>query len=434
MQRATTAGNAPPKLTQPFFGWKNAGILFGVYFLSLGIVYYGFNVIFPEMVKAEGWSRGDAAWAQTLRGLLVGFTAPLVAIAVNRFGARLTMVVGLALLTLGCLLLATVTTALWQWTVIWGVVMAAGFAFGGLLPIQTTITHWFDAKRATALGLVMTAAGVGGFIAQPFYTWVMEYFGSWQSSWYFAAGFALAGTLLALALVNKPEDLNQHPDGDDRSDPTDAQWRRPPKTYRTPDDWSLSEAIRTPALWFIIVLFLAQVMPLYLMIVHGVLHLTDLAFSRMEAASVLSFMVAGSAFARFPVGWLGDRIEPRRIVFVLNLFSIVGLSLLWQAPALGWLLIAASMFGLAYGGAVVLLPSMIANYYGKASFATINGFIFPVQIIFAAAVPVVAGYVADLQGNYDISFIAMIAFVGASTLCALGAAPPLKKTGAGSNS
>lgn len=432
MQQATTTGASVPEQAQSFFGWKNVGILFGVYFLSLGIVYYGFNVIFPEMVKAEGWSRGDASWAQTLRGLLVGFAAPLVAVTINRFGARRTMAVGLSLLSLGCLLLATVTNALWQWTLIWGVVMAAGFAFGGVLPIQTTITHWFDAKRATALGLVMSAAGIGGFIAQPLYTWVIEYFGSWQSSWYIATGFALAGTVLVLALVNKPEDLNQHPDGEDHSDPASAQWRPPPKTYKTLDDWRLAEAIRTPALWFIIVLFLAQVMPLYLMMVHGVLHLTDLAFSRMEAASVLSFMVAGSAFARFPVGWLGDRIEPRRIVIVLNLFSVAGLGLLWKAPELGWLLIAAPMFGLAYGGAVVLLPTMIANYYGKASFATINGFIFPVQIVFAAAVPVVAGYLADTQGNYDMSFMAMIAFVGASTLCALGAAPPRKKFEAGS--
>ncbi|HAD08500.1 MAG TPA: hypothetical protein DCF62_03375 [Porticoccaceae bacterium] len=431
MREITTSGASPTSQIQKFYGWKNVGFLFGVYLLSLGAVYYGFNVIFPEMVKTQGWSRGDASWAQTLRGLLMGFTAPLIAIALNRFGAQRTMAAGLSLLIVGCLLLATVTRELWQWTLIWGVIMATGFAFGGLLPVQTTITHWFDNKRATALGLVMSAAGVGGFVAQPFYTWIIDYFGSWQSSWYFSAGFAFIGSLLLLGLVNKPEDIGQHPDGEDRSNPSTVAQRPPPKTYKTQDDWSLPDAIRTRALWFIIILFLAQVMPLWLMIVHGVLHLTDLAFSKMEAASVLSFMVAGSAFARFPVGWLGDRIEPRRIVFVLALCSIFGLTIIWQAPTVAWLLIAGPMFGVAYGGVVVMLPTMIANYYGRASFATINGFIFPVQIVFAALLPVVAGYLADIQGHYDSSFIFVIILVGLSALCALGATPPRKKSEAG---
>lgn len=409
-----------------FFGWTNLGLLFGVYLMGMGVVYYGFNVIFPEMVKTLDWSRGDASWAQTLRGLLVGFAAPVVAITLNKFGARLTMFIGLLVLTIGCVLLGTVTETLVQWTLIWGVVMAIGFAFGGVLPIQTTITHWFDAKRATALGLVMTAAGVGGFVAQPLHAWIIDQYGNWQISWLIAAGFAFAAALLTLWLVNKPEDIGQHADGLTHQEAASSAPRAPSKTYKTGDKWTLKEAIRTPALWFIIVLFLAQVMPLYLLIVHGVLHLTDLNYGRMEAASVLSFMVAGSAFARFPIGWLGDRIEPRRIVVVLNICSAVALTVIWQAPSLSWLLVMGPLFGIAYGGAIVMLPTMIANYYGRESFASINGFMYPVQIIIAAMVPVAAGYAADIAGNYNGSFLAIIIFVTASTICAIAILPPAK--------
>lgn len=409
-----------------FFGWKNIGLLFGIYLVGTGFVYYGFNVIFPEMVQTMAWSRGDASWAQTVRGLLVGFSAPLVAMTLNKFGARRTLTVGLLILTLGCLLLGTVVSELWHWILVWGVVMAFGFAFGGVIPVQTTITHWFDAKRATALGVVMTAAGVGGFIAQPLHAWIIEQYGNWQISWLIAAGFAFTGVLFAVGVVNKPEDVGQHPDGIDHEADIQVAARAPAKTHKTKTTWTLQEAIRTPALWFIIVLFLAQVMPLYLIIVHGVLHLTDLGYGRLEAASVLSFMVAGSAFARFPVGWLGDRIEPRSIVVVLNLFSVAALTVIWKAPDINSLLVMSPLFGVAYGGAIVMLPTMIANYYGTASFASINGFMYPVQIIFAAMVPVVAGYAADISGNYDASFLVIIIFVAASTLCAIAAVPPQK--------
>lgn len=69
---------------------------------------------------------------------------------------------------------------------------------------------------------------------------------------------------------------------------------------------------------------------------------------------------------------------------------------------------------------------MIANYYGRESFASINGFIFPVQIIIASMAPVAAGYIADHTGTYDLPFMGVIGFMGFSALCALWATPPKK--------
>ena len=47
---------------------------------------------------------------------------------------------------------------------------------------------------------------------------------------------------------------------------------------------------------------------------------------------------------------------------------------------------------------------MGANYYGRGSFATINGFMYPLQIVFAAVAPVGTGYAANITGNYDCPF------------------------------
>ncbi len=410
---------------QVSYGWKNIRLLFGIYMFGVGFVFYGFNVIFPEMVSVMGWRRGDAAWAQTVHGLLFGFAAPVVAVVTNRFGARTTLVTGLIVVASGCVLLATVVSEIWQWVLVWGVVMAFGFAFGGVIPIQATITQWFDRRRSMALGLVMSAAGVGGFVAQPLFTWVAENFGGWRSAWLAATGFAIAALLLTRGIVNRPGDLDQTVDGDS-DDAAGVDGRGAPKTFKTRQHWTLKEALATRSLWLLIVLFLAAVLPLYILMVHGVLHLTDLRYERMEAASVLSFMLAGSAFARFPLGWLGDQIEPRLILTVLNIAAILAMVLIWRAPNVGLLLLAGVLYGAAYGGAIVLLPTLIANYYGAASFASINGFIFPVQIIFASVAPVAAGYLADQVGNYDLAFMTVIAFLAVAVFCALIATPPQK--------
>jgi len=409
-----------------FFGWKNVGLLFGVYMLAVGFVYYSFNVIFPEMVTRMNWSRGDASWGQTVHGLLYGVFVPFAAFSVNKWGARATILAGIVVLIIGCILLGTVTTSITAWIIIWGVVMSFGFAFGGVIPIQTTIAHWFEQHRATAIGLVMTAAGVGGFIAQPLFTWIMGASGDWQTAWLVVSAFAMASIILAAFVVNKPSDRGQQPDGVFHDESSAQKPRASAKIYKTSECWSLREAIRTPTLWLLVVLSLGGVMPLYLLVVHGVLHLRDLQFEAMEAASVLSAMLAGSACARFPIGWLGDRMEPRRILFSLFVSSIIALTLIWQAPNISLLLLAGAMFGAAYGGTLVMIPAMVANYFGAQSFASINGFIFPLQIVVSSMVPVGAGYMADVSGNYDISFVAIIGFTGVAAVCALFARPPLK--------
>ena len=426
MQDSTT-GTSSSASTQAFFGWKNAGLLFGVYLFAVGFVYYSFNVIFPEMVIDMGWKRGDASWAQTINGLLYAIFAPLVAMSTVKYGARITIVAGIVVLIIGCILLGTVTNSLTTWIFVWGFVMSIGFAFGGVIPIQTTVTHWFDMQRGTVIGLVMSAAGIGGFIAQPLMTWIIQDFGGWQTACLVASFFAFIAIFLALLIVNTPADLGQHPDGIIHTEESKEEQFANAKTYKTRESWDLREAMRTSTLWFLIIIFLGGVMPLYLLVVHGVLHLTDLQFQPMEAASVLSFMLAGSACTRFPIGWLGDRMEPRLIMIVLLIISAIALFIIWQAPGITLLLLAGAMFGATYGGTLVMLPTMVANYFGASSFASINGFIFPVQIVVASIVPVGAGYLADVTGHYDHSFIGLIGFTVVAMVCALTMRPPVKE-------
>ena len=410
-----------------FYGWSNLRILFAIYFLGMGMVFYGFNVIFPEMITDMGWSRGDASWAQSLRGILIGFSAPIVAIFINRQGTRKSMILGLTILTIGLFLLGTVTNQLWQWIVLWGLFMPLGFAFGGVLPIQTNVSYWFNAKRSMALGIVMTAAGVGGFVAQPLYAWLIEQFGSWQYGWLAAGCCALAATLLAFMVKGKPEEFGQIPDGTPEQVRQNAEKKGAAKVYQSKVAWTLQDAIRTPALWFIIIILIAQVMPLYMLSVHGVFHLRDAGYERMQAASIISFLIAGSAIARFPVGWLGDRIEPRYIVTALHIALLVTFLILWKTPNLTAMIIAAPIFGFAFGGGVVMAPSMVANYFGTESFATINGFIFPVQIIFASSVPVGAGYLVDQTGSYDWAFIVLSCIIATAIISSILAKPPVPK-------
>lgn len=411
-----------------FYGWDNAIILFVIYMIAMGIVFYGFSVIFPTMVNNMGWKRGEASLAHTIRGYLVGFLTPLVALCINRFGSKKTMTCGLGVMFVGLILLGTSISKLWHWLLIWGVIMPFGFAFGGMLPIQSVITHWFNIRRATVLGLVTTSAPLGGFLAQPFFTWLMKEYNMWQIGWLTCGGFAILSLILSLWIRNKPEEFDQYPDGLSSSEAKAAAagYGKVARTFRTREVWTLRETIKCRSLWLVMLVNLTQITALYIIVVHGVLHLTDLGYTNMRAASVISFIILGSGLARFPVGWLGDIIEPRwicSIAMALMMFSFFGI---WKAPNMTLLLITGPVFGFCYGTIIVLIPAIIGNYWGPASFANTTAFITPFMVALGAPVPVIAGYIADYFGSYDLAFLSIGILIAIGAVLAVFMKPPQK--------
>jgi MFS transporter, OFA family, oxalate/formate antiporter len=420
-----------------FYGWYNVIFLFIIYAAIMGFVFYGFTVIFPAMINAQGWGRGEAALAHTIRGLLVGFMAPLVAYSIARFGAANTMKLGLAIGAVALALLGTVASELWHWIVLWGFVMPFTFSFGGVIPIQTTVTYWFNARRATAIGIVVTGAAVAGFIAAPVYTRLMDATGTWRSGWLTASVISVIALAVSFMLKNKPEDLGQFPDGlptDSDGAPTANQKKlKKPKTYRTETGWTLKEALGTPTPYLYMFCLIAQAWALYIVTVHGVLHLTDEGYTRMQAASVIGNLILFSGFARFPAGVLGDRIEPR----ILSAIALAGMGIslffFWKAPAtLLPLLCVSGVYGFCFGATVVLFPTIVGNYFGPSAFAPITGFVTPFMIVFGAPVPFVAGLIHDRFHNYDAAFIPIVVMVLLSAVCCFIMTPPRKKNMPGS--
>ena len=414
-----------------FYGWTNVVFMFLIYSFLTGFVFYGFTVIFPAMVQGQGWSRGDAAFAHTIRGLLVGFMTPLVALSIGKFGSRKTLNFGLAVGVVALILLGTATSELWHWILIWGFIMPFCFALGGLLPIQTTVNFWFNKKRATATGIVMTGGAIAGFLAAPFYTLIMKKTGNWEIGWLVAAGFCLAALITSFFVKNTPQQYGQHPDGIDPNAPVVQGTSNKPKAaevYQTKVPWTLKEALRTKLVWLQMVCMIAQAWALYMMTVHGVLHFMDRGLEPMQAAKIISTLILASGIARFPTGVLADRIEPRILATIALLGMSITIIALWKVPQNMLLLLSCSaLYGFCFGVTAICFPMITANYFGPQAFAPINGFFAPIIITLCAPVPVVAGYIADHFGSYDLAFLPITAILFVGTVFAWFLFPPQKK-------
>ena len=421
---------ADPQRSAGFFGWKNVVLLFFIYGAVYGFVFYGFTVIFPEMIRAQGWSRGDASVAHTLRALSLGALAPLVAFAVGKVGAKRTMIAGLSFGVVVLGILGTVTSQLWHWILLWGILMPVSFSFGGAIPIQTTLTYWFNVRRATALGIVLSAAAFGGFVAAPLYTLIMREAGTWRAGWLAAGTFCALALVCSLFMKSKPADIGQFPDGidpDSASDTAGSVTSGKARTYRTSETWALREVLRQPVLYLLGLCMVSQMSAIYLLTTHGVLHLTDAGFTSMQAASAIGNLILFSGFARFPIGFVGDRIEPRWIMTIALAGMAASMIGIWRVPEdFMVLLVIVSIFGFCFGSIVPIFPAMIGNYFGPSAFAPITGFLSPVMILIGAPVPVVAGLIYDRFGSYDIPFVYVVVLTFVTALLATALVPPRK--------
>jgi MFS family permease len=241
----------------------------------------------------------------------------------------------------------------------------------------------------------------------------------------------LPGLLTLLFIRNKPDELGQEPDGamqardlQDGSTAIDQASR----VYKTEQSWETRAALRTAAFWLIalvngIMFFLLQATT-----AHQVAYLAGEAGMELGiAASALGLIAGFSVIGRLAAGWLGDRVEPRYVMAGQLLLLGLGLVILIMGQGLVALYAYVVLFGVGYGGIIVLAPATMLNYFGSKRYAAIMGIAMPAATVLGALSPVLVGVIKDASDSYLPAFVMMMVVAAAGALCAVVARPPVPR-------
>jgi MFS family permease len=408
-----------------FYGWWMLFFLWVVYTIPIGFAFYSPVVLYPFMIEDMGWSRGEIMVGSTAFVLLFGLTGLLAAWMIGRFGARVTLAVGGAVVAIATILMGLVGHIYSVYLVL-SLFTGVGVALASMIPVQTVIVSWFNARRALAMGLVLGGGAIGGFLAPQIISVAVEASGgNWRIGWFIIALASIIGIVVAMLTVrNQPSDVGQYPDGvAPREAVAVSGTSRVSRVYRTPVDWTLRDALKTPSLWLLVGAVMFSFFLWQVVLTQGPLHLLDRGFDPAMAAFFYSLAIGLSIVGRFATAALGDIIEPRFLLASGAFCILVGGILFWfVSPGAMWTaylypLLAGFGFGIAY----VCVPTIIGNYWGSKAFAGISGLESPVVMSFQAIAAPLAGFIYDLQGSYltimVISWIvAAIGFV-ATLLC-----------------
>lgn len=399
-----------------FYGWKLLAAFWVILFINLAFPAYGSSVINAVMVNDLGLDRRTLGLMVSIYMLMTGLPGPLVAMYVNRFGVRATLVTGGAILMAGALGMATFVDTGVEAVIVFGFIVGFGVMSGGALAAQTGTAFWFVRRRALAISIILSAGGIGGFIAaRTMNSLITALDGNWRAGWWLIAGMAMVSVIVAALFVReKPGDLAQRPDGGELGG-DGGRTRRPSRVHITTEEWSYAEVLRSPALWLLLFGSLGMSGGFTQAMAHAIVHLQDLGNSSEVAAKSYSVLVVSTLFGKLMLGIFGDKVDPRYLwAIAVGVFGI-GLLVLIEATSPLLLNVYAVCIGFGFGGGLVCMMTVLSNYFGSKAYASVIGITLAVQTTAGALASFITGDVYERFGSYT------FAFVGMAVLCFAGA-------------
>jgi len=395
-----------------FYGWKLLAAYWFILFANFGFPLYGASVVNTYMAEALHWDRTQLGTVYALYQLMIGLPAPLIALLIAKKGARFTTAMGCWIVVAGALLMSSVVHTAWQTYIFFSVVMGLGAMTGGILVGQTAVNRWFTRSKGLAITIVHTGITFGGFVAARLLDTVIRSTGNWRAGWWtMAAGSAISAILAMLLVRERPSDLGQFPDGAtaEAAAAFSARAESRDRVHKTSEEWTLADALRTPALWLILFSALGFSAGYPFFLAHGNAHLRDLGYTPAQAASSFSIMVLSSLIGTLCFAAISDLIEPRIVWGVASAFFAGGLLLALHPTGDAGLYLYAVPMGVSYGicfSAMMVLP---ANYYGAKGYPPVISIMMVTGVTAAALGATLAGRVFDRFHTYAPLFYAVAA-------------------------
>ena len=383
-----------------------------------------FSVILKPLTTDLDWTRSQVTGAITLATLSAALMAPVMGVLADRYGPRLLAPAGATVVALSLLALGQV-----QSLVVFYLTYIVARAFSGSMVTgvvsQTLAANWFRRMRGRSFGLLSMSVPLGGSFAALAAQILVDAHG-WRSVFLVVPPIILACFVVPALLVyrRRPEDIGLLPDGDVKPRPTSAGRTGGPAVEQHEQSWSLAEAMKTRTLWLLTSGMTIGTLAGGTVSFHLVAYYTDKGMSAEVGALAVSLYALFGGVASLIWGFLVERMSERLLLVGAMATAGVTLLVMMLVQAATPALAAAAIYGTAARGEGALVNTILANYYGRASYGRIIGFVSPFNSIALGVGPLIASLSFDATGSYDGVFALFgVISVGAASLLWLARKP-----------
>jgi MFS family permease len=391
---------------QPALGQNYAFVVVGVIFLAL-LAAAGLrgapSVLMQPLESSLGWSREWTSLAPAIGIFLYGLVGPFAAALMQSFGIKRTLIIALALMALSTGVSAFMTEP-WQFVLTWGILSGLGSGAVALVLGTIIVNRWFVKRRGLMMGILTASTATGALIFLPSLAAIASGLG-WR-----AVVLTVAAAVTALIpfvlwlLPERPEAVGLTAYGASAPAPP------PPRPNRNPFTAALGglrRAARHRDFWFLAGgFFICGLTTNGLVGTHLISFCGDYGIPAVTAAGMVATMGVFDLVGTTASGWLTDRFDPRKLLFMY--YGLRGLSLIYL-PFSDFSFYSLSVFVVFYGlDWIATVPPTVrlANEaFGENDAPVAFGWIAASHQVGAATAAFLAGYIRSVEGSYFDAFI-----------------------------
>jgi len=364
------------------------------------------GVMMQPLQLAFGWDRSVVSLSAAVGIFLYGLVGPFAAALLQAAGIRRTMMAGLALMALSTLASLWMTQP-WQYLLSWGVFSGLGTGVVALTLGSAIVNRWFAQRQGLVMGLLSASMATGSLIFIPAMAWMAGDVRWDRVALAIGIASALLIPLIGLLMPERPADRGVGRYGEAADAPASQGPLR-----GAADPWlaitTLRRGMRQPMFWLLAgSFFVCGLTTNGLIGTHFIAYCGDRGIAPVQAAGLLSMMGFFDLIGTTLSGWLTDRYDPRRLLFVY--YGVRGLSLV-ALPFIAFDGVSLTLFAIFYGldwVATVPPTAKLSNlYFGERDAPIMLGWIFVGHQIGAATAAFTAGLVRQEVGTYQPALIA----------------------------
>ena len=318
----------------------------------------------------------------------------------DRIGIVIPIAIGAVSLAAGYAL-ASLAGSLWQFALIYGVLIGLLGTAPSFAPMIADISHWFERRRGIAVDLCASGNYLAGAFWPPVVEHLIRLYG-WRAT-HLGIGLFCLVTMLPLSLL-----LRGHA-------PVRAAGIAAPARQRL-GTLGLSPGILQSVLAVAgVCCCVAMSMPQ----VHIVAYCGDLGYGVARGAQMLSLMLACGIVSRIGSGFIADRLGGLATLVIGSAAQMTALTLYLMTDGLTSLYVVSALFGLFQGGLVPSYAIVIRECFPAREAGARVGIVMMATLLGMALGGWMSGAIYDLTGSYRAAFANGVAWNGINLVIVL---------------
>ena len=364
-----------------FKGWQMVYTGMMMEFSVIGFIFYCFPLMFNALERDLGASQSQLSGALSIWFVSSAIASIFLGRLLDKFSIKKIMMIGGVIFSLGLFSISFVQSS-FSLLLIYGTLLAVGGPALGNLSVTKLVANWFEKNAGMALGIAAIGISFSGVVLPLLVDPLIDLIG-WRSV-YIVFGLIVIFLLIPLVrylVIDTPEEVGQFKDN---------LIEEPSEGFQ--DLIEIKDFFKHNIFWIISLAFAFQFLAMGGVLLHLPLHSESQGFLETWTVlglpikqTVLAYSIAalGGVVGKVFFGYLMDRLSaniPVMIMMAMQSMGIFGLTLIDN-----YLLftIFCFIFGLGFGGAMVLMSASFLKAFGSQNLGSVRGIsaliIVPVQ-------------------------------------------------------